>query len=164
MKRLYLTSVALILGSQICQAIDVTPVNNFDVNKYIGNWYEIARLPNKYEAKCLAPVTASYAPDPDNNKQLIVTNQCITREGRKTITGIAKFVDTANVGKLKVSFLPKSLRWLMPFGYGDYWVLQVDYDNMAVVGSPDHENLWILSRSNKITKETLDTRCSSFLL
>lgn len=134
----------------------VTPITDFNSNQYLGTWYEIARLPNRFENKCTVPITANYLINPDNQNQLIVVNQCNTKDNNPDIaTGVASFVEFANIGKLKVTFLPKWLRWL-PFGYGDYWVLYTDYDTVAVIGSPDHEYLWILARMEDLKRDVLE--------
>jgi len=136
-------------------AIDVIPINNFDSKRYLGNWYEIARLPNRFEKDCVPPITANYSVNPDNHLQIIVINSCnINGSNPDIATGMADFVESSTIGKLKVTFLPKWLRWL-PFGYGDYWVLNTDYDNISVVGSPDHKYLWILARTENINQERL---------
>ena len=127
-------------------------VTNFQPDRYLGLWYEIAKLPNWFERKCVAPISATYTKSPKNPNQLIVSNSCATVEHKlNTTTGIASFVESSNIAKLKVTFLPKILRWL-PIGYGDYWVLSVDYNKVAIVGSPDHKYLWILARGRKLTQ------------
>lgn len=134
-------------------AVDIMPITDFKVDKYLGTWHEIARLPNRFEKKCIAPITAEYSIDSENENQLVVVNQCNTEAGKPEIAiGAAKFIGPNNIGKLKVTFVPKLLRWLQ-IGYGDYWILSVDYDKIAVVGSPDHKYLWILSRTNNVSDE-----------
>ncbi len=153
-----ITSLFLIMLAciKLSYANDVTPIAHFNSAKYLGTWYEIARLPNRFENKCVVPITANYSINPDNSNQLIVVNQCNTKENTPDIaTGVASFVESADIGKLKVTFLPKWLRWL-PFGYGDYWVLYTDYDTVAVIGSPDHKYFWILARSKDLNREILD--------
>lgn len=146
----------LIFLVNISYSIDITPIVNFHSSRYLGNWYEIARLPNRFERKCITPITAHYSVNPDNNLQIIVVNKCNTKDNELNIvTGIGVFVESITIGKLKVTFLPKWLRWL-PFGYGDYWILNTDYDHISVVGSPNHEYLWILSRTENITRENLE--------
>ena len=138
-------------------ANEVIAVSDFDSKKYLGVWHEIARLPNRFENKCVAPITAHYSIDPNNHSQLIVTNKCNTRNNsQNSVTGVVYFVEASNIGKLKVTFLPKFLRWL-PFGYGDYWILSVDYEGLAVVGEPSHKYLWILSRSPEVSKYQLES-------
>ncbi|MBP9743573.1 MAG: lipocalin family protein [Burkholderiales bacterium] len=152
----YFILCVLGLFINISYAIDIVPISNFDSNKYLGNWYEIARLPNRFEKNCIAPITANYSVNPDNNLQIIVVNKCNTKNNEPDVaTGVAKFVEFATVGKLKVTFLPKWLRWL-PVGYGDYWILNTDYDNISVVGSPDHEYLWILARTENTNQDQLN--------
>ena len=137
-------------------AIRVQSIRNFDSNKYLGNWYEIARLPNRFEKACIVPINANYSVNPDNNLQIIVVNKGNTRYNKLDIAfGVANFVESSTVGKLKVTFLPKWLRWL-PFGYGDYWILNTDYDNISIVGSPDHKYLWILARTENINHDQLN--------
>lgn len=139
----------------ISYSIDIVPINNFDSNRYLGDWYEIARLPNRFEKNCIAPINANYSVNPDNNMQIVVANKCNTKDNNLDIAiGIANFVESVNVGKLKVTFLPKWLRWL-PFGYGDYWILNTDYDNISVIGSPDHKYLWVLARTENIDQVRL---------
>jgi apolipoprotein D and lipocalin family protein len=123
-------------------------VERVDLEKYLGDWYEIAHLPMFFQRKCASNTTASYRLT--NNKKIEVLNQCQTATGKKLAsTGVATAVDKTN-SKLKVSFLPKGLRWV-PFTKGDYWVLKVD-DNYqtALVGGPSHKYLWILSRTPQI--------------
>ena len=157
MNKISLIFVIMTSCIKLSYAITVMPITNFNSNQYLGTWYEIARLPNRFENKCIVPITANYSINPDNQSQLIVVNQCNTKDNNPDIaTGVAYFIDSDNIGKLKVTFLPKWLRWL-PFGYGDYWVLYTDYDTVAVVGSPDHEYLWILSRANNLKHDVLES-------
>ena len=137
-------------------ASEVKPIADFNTSQYLGTWYEIARLPNRFESNCTMPITANYSTNPDNKNQLIVLNECNTEDNKPDIaTGAAYFVESSNVGKLKVTFLPKWLRWLS-FGYGDYWILYTDYNTVAIIGSPDHKYLWILARSKDLNPEVLE--------
>lgn len=135
----------------------VTSISDFKSHQYLGTWYEIARLPNRFENKCTLPIMANYSINQANLKQLIVVNKCNTKDNIPDVAiGIANFTESINIGKLKVTFLPKWLRWL-PFGYGDYWVLYTDYNTVAVVGSPDHKYLWILARSENLKSDVLES-------
>lgn len=149
--------VAMVLSTlNFAHADSVVPINDFQINNYLGTWYEIARLPNRFEKKCIAPITASYSIDPNNIDRVVVVNKCSRNgDGPSIADGIASFVESANVGKLEVTFLPKYLRWL-PIGYGDYWVLYVDYKKIALVGSPDHDYLWVLARSADVDQESIN--------
>lgn len=151
--------VAIVFGSMslVHAESTVTPIGDFKIDKYLGTWYEIAQLPNRFEKKCIAPITATYSIDPNNIDKVMVVNKCSRDgDGPSIADGIASFVESANVGKLEVTFLPKYLRWL-PVGYGDYWVLYVDYEKIALVGSPDHDYLWILARSNNVDQESINS-------
>ena len=116
-------------------------VSKVDLNKYLGTWYEIARYEHFFEKDC-KNVTANYSIMDENLIQVI--NSCvkiITNE-KKEAKARAYAVDNTN-SKLKVSFF-------RPF-YGDYWVLILDEQyNYAVVGTPNREYLWILSRTKTI--------------
>ena len=117
-------------------------VGSVDLSRYVGRWYEIARLPNRFEKKCADSVTANYALLPDG--KIEVVNRCRKANGEFTTTkGKAKIVDKKTNAKLKVTFF-----W--PF-YGDYWILDLgpNYE-YSVVGDPSRDCLWILSRTPKI--------------
>jgi apolipoprotein D and lipocalin family protein len=134
----------------------VTAMTQFDSAKYLGTWYEVARIPFYFEDDCVAPVTANYSIDPQKNNVIDVVNQCQKiNKATKPALGKAYFVGATDVAELEVTFLPQYLHWL-PFGYGDYWVLYTDYTGYALVGSPDHKYLWILSRSEKLDKAKIN--------
>lgn len=136
---------------------ELPTVQSVDLNRYLGKWYEIARITQSFEEGCVG-VTAEYSLDEDGD--IAVKNSC--RKDRldgelKVAHGTAKVVDTTTNSKLKVSFF-----W--PF-YGPYWILELGSDyEYAVVGSPDRETLWILSRSprmdEKLIREILARRAA----
>jgi apolipoprotein D and lipocalin family protein len=123
-------------------------VEKVDVQKYKGTWYEIARFDHFFEKGC-KNVTASY--EIKESGKIKVINRCTNIDDgkRKEAIGEAYAIDTTN-SKLKVSFFK-------PF-YGDYWIIDLD-DNYtyALVGSPDREYLWILSRTKVISKVLKNT-------
>ncbi|KAA9327593.1 lipocalin family protein [Hymenobacter busanensis] len=114
-------------------------VSHVDLHRYAGLWYEIARLPQRFERSC-AHVTAEYRPLADGRIEVRNTCHKGAVEGPTEVArGVARVVDTATNAKLKVQF-----QW--PFE-GDYWILFLDADyKYALVGSPDRKGLWILSR------------------
>ncbi len=132
---------------------DVTAVPRIDLNRYLGRWYEICRLPLKYEDEAATDITANYSLN-DAGK-VRVDNRCLNAEGEPAqAIGEATPVDDTN-SRLKVSFLPAGLRWL-PFTEGDYWVLKIDPGyNTALVGTPDRKYLWVLSRAPNLPLQTL---------
>ncbi len=118
-----------------------------DLSRYIGTWYEIARLPNKFQTACAGNVTATYSLLDDGGMKVV--NRCIKEDGDTTVAeGRAKRAsDDEPISKLKVRFAPAVLSFL-PFVWGDYWIndLAPDY-SYAVVGEPNREYLWVLSRT-----------------
>ena len=124
----------------------VKPVDNFKVEKYLGRWYEIARLDHSFE-RGLTRVTAEYGLREDGG--LRVTNRGYSaQENRwKEAVGKAYFVNEPDQGYLKVSFFG-------PF-YGSYIVFALDHENYqySLVSGPDTSYLWILSRSPEMTAD-----------
>ena len=122
-------------------------VPQVDLARYMGDWFEIARLPNPFQKQC-EHTTARYTLTGDG--RFSVLNACLTPTGRrKEASGRAHVVDLATGSKLKVTFF-----W--PF-YGDYWILDLDPDyRWALVGTPDRKYLWVLSRTERMEPARLD--------
>jgi apolipoprotein D and lipocalin family protein len=121
-----------------------------DLERYAGRWYEIARLPNRFQDRCAGDVAATYTLRPDG--RVTVVNECRTPDGRTTrAEGVARRADDKGpASRLKVRFAPAALSFL-PFVWGDYWILALDRDyRYAVVGGPSRKYLWILSRSPEL--------------
>jgi len=124
---------------------ELAVVGAVDLSRYAGRWYEIARLPNRFEKTCADSVTATYTLRSDG--KVAVVNRCRKANGEYTTArGKAKIVDKKTNAKLKVTFF-----W--PF-YGDYWILDLgpNYE-YAVVGAPNRDYLWILSRTPRLDEE-----------
>ena len=119
------------------------PVANFDVERYLGTWYEIARLDHSFE-KNLTNVSADYAQNEDGT--ISVTNRGYNqKKGEwKDIRGKAKFIGKDSIGSLKVSFFG-------PF-YGGYHVIALEKESYqyAMVAGPSRSYLWILSRNKTL--------------
>ncbi|HSP06020.1 MAG TPA: lipocalin family protein [Acidobacteriota bacterium] len=138
----------LAIASSSAQSPELKVVPSVDLKRYTGKWYEIARLPNRFQKDCAAAVTATYTLLPDG--KIGVLNQCLDASGKeKSAKGKAKVADKATNAKLRVTFF-----W--PF-YGDYWILDLgpDYE-YAVVGEPKRRYCWILSRTQQM-EESLYT-------
>jgi apolipoprotein D and lipocalin family protein len=128
----------------------LTTVGTVDLQRYAGQWYEIAKYPNWFQRQCLADTTATYRLLDDGN--VGVTNRCRTRDGMDEANGVARRVDD-RTDRLQVSFLPAALRWL-PFGWGSYWVIELAPDyRYAVIGEPSREYLWVLARTRTLPPE-----------
>ncbi len=130
-------------------------VDAIDINKYVGKWYEIAHLPMFFQRNCIANTTATYSINAD--KTVGVLNSCTDKKGEVISSEGVAYPQNEGNSKLEVSFLPSGLRWI-PFTKGDYWVLRVDPDyQVALVGGPSTEYLWILSRSPQIDQATYNS-------
>lgn len=117
-------------------------VPQVDIDRYLGTWYEIASFPQRFQKGCTA-TTAKYSLRDDGD--IRVENSCRkdSLDGELTSIEGKAFATDATNAKLKVQFF-----W--PFR-GDYWILELgdDYE-YAVVGSPDRDSLWILSRTRQM--------------
>jgi apolipoprotein D and lipocalin family protein len=121
--------------------LEVVP--GVDLNRYAGKWYEIARLPNRFQRDCAGNTTATYTLRPDG--KITVLNECRTAGGRvKSAKGTARVADAKGpTSKLKVTFF-----W--PFS-GNYWIIDLDPEyRWAVVGDPSRDYFWILSREPQL--------------
>ncbi|MFH1010654.1 MAG: lipocalin family protein [bacterium] len=127
------------------QPLEVVP--EVDLHRYMGTWYEIARLPNWFQKKCACDVTATYTMRDDGD--IKVVNRCRKENGQIIeAEGRAKRAskDRPNT-KLKVRFAPGFLS-LFPFVWGDYWIINLAEDySYAVIGEPARKYMWILSRT-----------------
>lgn len=115
-------------------------VSHVDLNRYLGKWYEVARFTLSFEKNCVG-ATANYSLREDGSINVINTCFKGTLAGKlKTAHGHAKVVDKETGSKLKVSFFG-------PF-YAPYWIIDLGENyEYAVVGSPNRDTLWILSRT-----------------
>ncbi|MEY4439487.1 MAG: hypothetical protein RIQ36_951 [Pseudomonadota bacterium] len=133
----------------------VTTIASLDVPRYMGTWHEIAKFPNRFQAKCVANTRARYLAQADGSVQVL--NSCITADG-DTIDalGLAKQIGSATSPKLQVRFAPAWLSWL-PMVWGDYWVIDLDADyQLAAVSDAKREYLWVLSRTPQINAKAYD--------
>lgn len=130
-------------------------VSNLDLNKYAGRWYEIARLPNRFQTKCLSDVEANYSLLADGRVRVV--NRCREANGNVTeAAGIARRVEGAPPSVLQVRFAPAFLSFLSAV-WGDYQVIALDDAHThAVVGSPDRKYLWVLARTTDLDAATYD--------
>jgi apolipoprotein D and lipocalin family protein len=132
------------------QKTPLDTVPSIDVGRYMGKWYEVARLPNPFQNMCESDVTAMYSQMHDG--KLKVINVCKKSDGSITsVEGSARQARSSQQNsKLQVRFAPAWLSWL-PVVWGDYWVIDLAADySYAVVGEPNREYLWVLSRTPKI--------------
>lgn len=124
-------------------------VQNFDLEKYLGKWYEIARFPHSFE-KGLVGVTATYSMRKDGKIKVVNQGFKNSLDGKlKTAVGKAYIPNVNDPAKLKVSFFL--------FFYGDYFILELDPDyQWVLIGSSSDKYLWILSRTSQMEKDRLE--------
>lgn len=152
-KVLGICSLASLVGCATPHA-DLPTQSGVDLKKYVGTWYEQARLPNRFQKKCVGDVRADYALTADNT--IGVTNQCRKDDGAIDVAEgegrLAKAFDPPDPAKLEVRFAPKWTGWL-PMVWGDYWIMRLEGDyQYSLVGTPDRKYLWVLSRDKQADK------------
>lgn len=127
----------------------VATVSGFELDRYLGTWYEIARLDHRFE-RGLSNVTANYSMREDGGVQVV--NRGFNEEEAEwqEAEGKAYFVGAEDKGRLKVSFFG-------PF-YGGYNIIELDKDDYqySLVSGPDRGYLWILARSPEVEQSTID--------
>jgi apolipoprotein D and lipocalin family protein len=139
----------------------IEPIAALELSRYLGNWYQVALIPNRFQSQCVSDTTASYRQRSDGAIEVI--NRC--RDARGTFDeaiGFARPTGTLSGGmlqpaRLEVSFLPPWLRWAQSighWGWGAYWVIQLAPDyRYAVIGEGTREYLWVLSRTPSLSAE-----------
>ena len=146
-----LLSILLLLSIAGCVGIpeNVKPVDNFKLEKYLGKWYEIARLEHSFE-RGLSKVTADYSLRDDGAVRVLNRGYSAEENSWKEAEGKAYFVKESDQGYLKVSFFG-------PF-YGSYIVFGLDHENYqySLVCGPDKSYLWILAREPEIKDDIKD--------
>ena len=124
----------------------VVPIATLDIPRYMGTWYEIAKFPNRFQAKCTGNTRAHYLAQTDGSVHVL--NRCVTADGQTIdALGLAQQIGAPTSSKLQVRFAPAWLSWL-PMVWGDYWVIDLDSDyRLAAVSDAKREYLWVLSRT-----------------
>ena len=151
-----LTFLMLSVSSGLAASDDNKPlavVPKVELSRYAGKWYEIARLPNRFQKKCEGDVSATY--ELLDGGQIKVLNECRQKNGQITrAEGRARLADKSGPNsKLEVRFAPSWLGWF-PLVWGDYWILDLAPDySFSVVGTPDRKYLWILARLPQMEDE-----------
>jgi apolipoprotein D and lipocalin family protein len=133
-----LLSICVFLASCTGMPDNIKPVEQFELPRYLGTWYEIARLDHSFE-RGLSHITAKYAPRDDGGVSVINSGYSQENKAWKSAEGKAYFVDKTDTGYLKVSFFG-------PF-YGSYVVFELDKENYnyALISGPNKEYFWILA-------------------
>lgn len=149
LRLLYMVPVLLMLSACTGLPEGVHPVDGFDTSKYLGTWYEIARLDHSFE-RGLEKVTAEYALRDDGGLEVINRGFSPEDKAWKDAEGKAYFAGDEDKGHLKVSFFG-------PF-YASYVVFELDNEQYqyAFVAGYNTSYLWLLSRTPSVSDELID--------
>lgn len=148
-----------VVYAQAPSSVEVRSVPFVDLGRYVGDWFEIARFPNRFQRTCTSDVRASYAQRADG--RLDVVNRCRTADGVIEARGVARVVDERTFSRLKVRFAPAWLSFI-PAVWGDYWIIGLGDDySWAVVGSPERDYLWILARTPRLDDQRTEAARSA---
>lgn len=143
--------LSLLLLLSACSGIPegLSPVTGFELQRYLGHWYEIARLDHRFE-RGLVDVQADYSLREDGGVRVLNSGTNSTSGQRETAEGRAYFVNNADIGQLKVSFFG-------PF-FGGYNIITLDKTDYryALIAGPDRNYLWILARTPRLEQPVLD--------
>ncbi len=127
----------------------IEPISGFELDRYLGTWYEVARLDHRFE-RGLSEVTANYNAREEGGVQVVNRGFNAAKDEWKEAEGKAFFIDDPDVGRLKVSFFG-------PF-YGAYNIIELDKDDYeySMITGPNRSYLWILARQPALDPATLE--------
>jgi apolipoprotein D and lipocalin family protein len=147
-------SIALLFGTFLLAGCTtapqgIMPVDNFDLDRYLGTWYEIARLDHRFE-RGLSQVSATYSKRADGGVAVINRGFNDQASKWKEAKGRAYFIGEPDVARLKVTFF-----W--PFS-GGYNVIELDHANYsyALICGPNKKYLWLLARTKKLDESIME--------
>lgn len=148
-RTLVAVSLALLLSACTGIAENISPVENFELDRYLGKWYEIARLDHSFE-RGLEKITAEYSLRDDGGVRVLNRGFSTAKNAWEEAEGKAYFVDGEEKGHLKVSFFG-------PF-YGSYVIFELDEENYqyAFITSYKKSYLWLLARQPSVPDTVRD--------
>jgi apolipoprotein D and lipocalin family protein len=163
-KTMKTTILSLVLattaGLAAAQPAPLQPLPSLEVAPYMGTWYQVLWIPNRFQKQCISDTAATYRDL--GNGTVEVVNRCRTADGKTdSVTGIARppsgvaRIESGRLqpARLEVSFLPAWLRWT-GIGWGAYWVVDLAPDGRyAIVSEASREYLWVLSRQPALTSQ-----------
>ncbi|HEY9199499.1 MAG TPA: lipocalin family protein [Gammaproteobacteria bacterium] len=144
----FLLAFGMLAASHLGAAPPPPVVPHVDLKRYLGEWYEIRKIPNRFQSHCAGNTTATYKAREDGRLEVI--NRCLTGDGAwDEAKGVARITDPTTNAKLEVSFV-RLFGWNL--FWGDYWIvdLAADYSHV-IVGHPQRSYGWILSRTPTLT-------------
>jgi apolipoprotein D and lipocalin family protein len=151
--RFFLLFILGLCGPVNAAERSLATVGDLDLERYLGDWYQIALLPNRFQAKCRGETQAHYSRM--ESGAIRVINECRLASGERIeAQGEARLNDAfGDPARLEVRFAPRWLAWL-GMVWGDYWILAIDDGYTAVlVGAPDRRYLWVLARQPQMSAE-----------
>jgi apolipoprotein D and lipocalin family protein len=147
MRNFWVVACCLLSG---CLAVPdgIEPVDNFELNRYLGKWYEIARLDHSFE-RGLEAVSAEYSLRDDGGIRVINSGRNTDTQANQEAEGRAYFVEQSDLGYLKVSFFG-------PF-FGSYVIFELgeNYQYAFIAGNTTNY-LWLLSRTPQVSQALID--------
>lgn len=148
-KTLFVLPILGLLAGCLGMPEGVEPVDDFDLERYLGKWYEIARLDHSFE-RGLQQVTAEYSLRDDGGVKVLNRGYSIKAGKWDEAEGKAYFVGAEDQGYLKVSFFG-------PF-YGSYVIFELERDGYeyAFISGPDTSYLWLLARQPSVSEEVFE--------
>jgi apolipoprotein D and lipocalin family protein len=147
MRNLWIVGCCLLSG---CLTVPdgIEPVDNFELNRYLGKWYEIARLDHSFE-RGLEAVSAEYSLRDDGGIRVINSGRNTDTQANQEAEGRAYFVEQPNLGYLKVSFFG-------PF-FGSYVIFELDENyQYAFIAGNTTNYLWLLARTPEVSQELIN--------
>ena len=159
--QLILVILLLETGRAVAAAGSTPPLQalpTLDIATYMGTWYQVAWIPNRFQKQCVSDTTATYRDRGDGTVEVL--NRCKQADGRSdSVLGMARppaglaRIDAGRLmpARLEVSFLPAWLRW-SGLGWGAYCVVDLASDGRyAIVSEASRKYLWVLSRQPALT-------------
>jgi len=144
-----LLTIPLLLAGCMGMPKGVEPVDDFELDRYLGKWHEIARLDHTFE-RGLERVTAEYSLREDGGVRVVNRGYSTKKNAWNEAEGKAYFVEHENLGYLKVSFFG-------PF-YGSYVIFELEESGYeyAFISGPDTSYLWLLAREPSVDQPVMD--------
>ena len=134
------------------------PLPSLDVAAYMGTWYQVAWIPNRFQKQCVSDTAATYRDRGDGTVEVL--NRCKLADGKSdSVLGVARppagvaHIEGGQLkpARLEVSFLPAWLRWT-GIGWGAYWVVERPADGRyVIVSEASRKYLWVLARQPALT-------------
>lgn len=146
-----MTAFAFLLAACSEARDPLRPVERLELERYLGQWHQVAALPAWFQQDCRANTTAQYSLLATGRLRII--NACDTANGRIHAEARGRFTDVA---RMDVTFVDFFGWWLWPMG-GEYWVIGLDADyRWAVVGQPARTYAWVLARDRHLDPDALN--------